>query len=62
MLEFSKKVLKQVSFDQVLFKKELRKAISRLHSAEDLLLLRDWCMEQFGPRYGQTVQLVFANY
>lgn len=47
MLRFSKSILKKVSFDKVLFKKELKKTISWLNKKE-LLTLKLWCLSTFG--------------
>ena len=41
MLEYYKTVLGKVSFDPILFRKELRKAFRHL-GGEDRLELRDW--------------------
>jgi hypothetical protein len=58
MLELCKKVLLKVSFDRLLFRKELSKAI-RWVSQEELIQLKSWCMEQFGPRYRELILLSF---
>ncbi len=50
MLEYFKTILSKVSFDIVLFEKELRKAIRAL-VARDLIQLKDWCYRQFGSKY-----------
>lgn len=44
MLEYCKKILKKVSFDSVLFEKELRKSLSFVTKEERLKLLH-WCKE-----------------
>lgn len=41
MLEYYKSILGKVSFDPILFRKELRKAFRNLRGAE-LIELRDW--------------------
>lgn len=46
MLELTKNVLKNVSFDQYLFKKELKKATKWL-GKEDYHKLRIWCLASF---------------
>ena len=60
MLEFCKKILTKVSFDRLLFKKELKKAISRL-SKEDIPALKNWCVQQFGTIYGDIIQESFPH-
>ena len=59
MLEFCKKVLTNVSFDRILFKKELQKAIKWVKK-DELAQLRDWCMMQFGSKYGDIIQNSFT--
>lgn len=46
MFEFSKKILKKVSFDRRLFKKELSKAI-RVLRADERMALKVWCLATF---------------
>ena len=59
MLEFCKKVLMKVSFDRILFRKELQKAIKWVQK-EELELLRAWCMSQFGYKYRDIIRTSFA--
>ncbi len=47
MLRFSKAILQKVSFDKILFKKELKKSISWLKK-EELMILKIWCLATFG--------------
>ena len=60
MLEFCKKVLVEVSFDRILFTKELNKAIKWLKEKEDLSQLRDWCLQRFGSKYGDIIHQSFS--
>ena len=60
MLEFCKKVLVKVSFDRILFTKELNKAIKWLKSKEDLSMLREWCLNRYGNVYGDVIQQSFS--
>lgn len=53
MLEYFKMILVKVSFDQVLFGKELKKALSKLVN-EEVDQLKNWCIETFGLQYCQT--------
>ncbi len=46
MLEFIKNILLKVSFDTVLFEKELNKAINWLVPT-DVIQLKDWCLSNF---------------
>lgn len=50
MLEYSKKVLKKVSFDVSLFKKELSKAYQNLLE-EEIEELINWVTKNFGTQY-----------
>jgi len=50
MLAYSKSVLSKMSFDIVLFKKELSKAYQNLLE-EEIEELRNWVVENFGPKY-----------
>ncbi len=60
MLEFCKKVLEKVSFDRYLFKKELLKAISWI-KADELEVLRRWCLIKFGNLYRQLIEDSFQK-
>ncbi|HEY8403274.1 MAG TPA: hypothetical protein VIK71_01560 [Flavobacteriales bacterium] len=54
MLEMCKEVLTKVSFDRLLFRKELQKAI-RWMKHEDLPKLKQWCLDQFGNLYHDII-------
>jgi hypothetical protein len=54
-LKFSQTILQKVSFDEMLFEKELRKALGQL-VAEDREALRRWCYAQFPNFYGVLEQ------
>ena len=60
MLEYTKTVLQKVSFDQSLFKKELKKSIKWLRK-EEALTLYTWCMLTFGDTYGELIRDIFKN-
>ncbi len=57
MLEFTKKVLKKVSFDKILFKKELAKSMRWLNRQE-VLTLKIWALTTFS-QYKNTILEVF---
>ncbi|MAM04762.1 MAG: hypothetical protein CMD06_02255 [Flavobacteriales bacterium] len=57
MLEFSKIVLKKVSFDKKLFKKELRKSAMWL-SKSDMVILKIWALSTFS-QYNYIIKEVF---
>tara|TARA_B100001778_G_C18298119_1_gene498532 strand:+ start:73 stop:258 length:186 start_codon:yes stop_codon:yes gene_type:complete len=57
MLEFSKIVLKKVSFDKRLFKKELRKSAMWLPKS-DMIILKIWALSTFS-QYNYIITEVF---
>ncbi len=50
MLEYTKTILKKVSFDSRLFEKELVKAVNML-VPQELVEFKIWCYDQFGHIY-----------
>ena len=60
MLEFSKHILRSVSFDKTLFKKELVKLLNRSRP-DEALLLKAWCIATFGHVYGDVIREVFRT-
>jgi hypothetical protein len=59
MLEFSKTILRSVSFDKSLFKKELRKSAMWL-SKRDMLKLKIWALATFS-QYNYIIIDVFEK-
>lgn len=59
MLNYVKTVLSKVSFDALLFEKELRKAIKML-IAEEVKELRHWCYTSFGKQYEAILNRCFV--
>ena len=57
MLEFSKRILRKVSFDKNLFKKELRKSTMWLNKKE-VITLKIWALTTFS-QYKNTILEVF---
>lgn len=60
MLEFSKHILKSVSFDRALFQKELMKLLSRL-KPDEALLLKAWALGTFGHMYGDMIHDAYRS-
>jgi hypothetical protein len=60
MLEFSQHILKSVSFDKNLFKKELKKMIVWA-KPDEAMLLKAWCIATFGHLYGDVITDVFRS-
>ncbi len=58
MYELSKKVLSRVSFDKVLFKKELTK-FSKWLKPKELVNLKAWCIATYGHLHGDIIMEVF---
>lgn len=59
MLEYVKTILLKVSFDKMLFEKELRKAFKVLLKDEQQQL-KQWCYDQFSGMYLLVLNRVFA--
>ena len=62
MLEFTKKILRGVSFDRQLFQKELSKSLKWMTSKDDLKRLQDWCIHEFGNVYPLIIRNTYAQY
>lgn len=60
MLEYIKMILDKVSFDKVLFEKELKKGLKELLPAE-MKELKNWCYEKFGKVYQTMLNKVFRR-
>lgn len=60
MLEFSKTILQNVSFDKNLFCKELRKSINWL-SYDEAKNLKIWCLAYFGHAYADVIYESFEK-
>lgn len=60
MMEFSKEVLQKVSFDKLLFRKELIKA-RKWVGQHDQLVLKAWCLATFGHMYRDVILEVFRT-
>lgn len=60
MFELSKKILQKVSFDKMLFRKELVKAYKWLRP-EERMLLYAWCLSTFGHAYSDVISDVFKT-
>jgi hypothetical protein len=59
-LEYFKMILQKVSFDAILFEKELKKALKQLVKI-DILALKKWCYEIFGKVYRKILKAVFST-
>jgi len=61
MLEYVKTILVKVSFDKMLFEKELRKAFKVLVK-EEIEQLKQWCYDQFSGVYLIILNRVFLKH
>lgn len=61
MLEYSKVILSKVSFDPMLFGKELKKALGWINKNEQRILLQ-WCLLEFGHRYFDIIKDYFPSF
>jgi hypothetical protein len=60
MLELYKEILAKVSFDKLLFQKELNKAL-RWISLSEKETLKSWCYTKFGKVYPEVIKLAFIK-
>ncbi len=60
MLDYVKMILLKVSFNKVLFEKELRKSLKILSPAE-VPDFRVWCYRQFARIYRRVLGRVFGS-
>ena len=61
MLELTKKILRNVSFDALLFQKELHKALKWITDAEEVQRFQEWCITEFGTTYPKIIKRAFAK-
>lgn len=61
MFEYTKQILTKVSFDRVLFRKELKKAMKWLKNEERRMLMV-WCLATFGHTYSDVIREVFKKF
>lgn len=60
MLKYTETILQKVSFNKELFKKELKKSIKWLKK-DELIVLKTWCLINFGAIYGDVIKEVLVN-
>jgi hypothetical protein len=60
MIEYAKVILPKVSFNKLLFKKELMKCISWMNPVERFEL-KQWCFNTFYPQYRDVLDEVFTQ-
>lgn len=60
MLELCKEILTKVSFDRLLFQKELNKALKWLQT-EEIESFKEWCQNTFGKKYPDVLRAAFRR-
>jgi hypothetical protein len=60
MLDMSKTILEKVSFDKILFRKELSKAIQWL-KPDEKMILKVWALGTFGHMYKDVILDVYKS-
>jgi len=58
MFEYQKTILQKVSFDEGLFRRELRKTLDWIHQ-DEIPALHSWCMMSFGDKYAKIISEEF---
>ena len=61
MFELTKKILRNVSFDAKLFRKELIKSFNWIRDIEELKKFKEWCFTEFGSVYPTVLKEVFIG-
>ena len=60
MLDLTKKILRGVSFDAILFQKELNKGLKWITDTEEVRRFQEWCITEFGAKYPVIIKKAFA--
>jgi hypothetical protein len=60
MLKFCQEILEKVSFDRMLFQKELLKSIKWLN-IDEAKILKMWCVATFGHLYMDVIVQAFSH-
>jgi hypothetical protein len=60
MLDMSKTILEKVSFDKILFRKELSKAVRWL-KPDETMVLKVWALATFGHMYKDIILDVYRS-
>lgn len=58
MLEYSKMILSKVSFDKMLFKKELSKSLKNLNS-DEVIVLQNWLYSNYNNQHNEILEDFF---
>ena len=60
MLELTKKILTKVSFDALLFQKELFKALKWITDSDEIKKFQEWCISEFSTLHPTIIKKAFA--
>lgn len=60
-LEYSKTILKKVSFDTTIFKKELLKSLIKL-TKDEIIKLKNWCRQTFSNHLSVIASQMIDDY
>ncbi len=60
MLELTKKILTKVSFDALLFQKELFKALKWITDSDEIKKFQEWCVSEFATIHPTIIKKAFA--
>lgn len=60
MSDLTKKILRGVSFDAILFQKELNKGLKWITDTEEVRRFQEWCITEFGTKYPVIIKKAFA--
>ncbi|MBM3452985.1 MAG: hypothetical protein FJX84_07565 [Bacteroidetes bacterium] len=61
MIDLAKKILQKVSFDPILFRKELIKSLLWIRDIDEFNRFKEWCQHEFGKKHPSILQEIFLS-
>jgi len=61
MINYAKEILSKVSFDKTLFKRELRKFLTRAKNDQERTELKSWVDRKFKTKHPDTISEAFND-
>jgi len=61
MINYAKEILSKVSFDKNLFKRELRKFLTRAENDQERTELKSWVVGKFEKKHPDTIKEAFTD-
>lgn len=61
MINYAKEILSKVSFDKNLFKRELRKFLTRANNDQERTELKSWVVGKFKQKHPDTIKEAFND-